>query len=281
MPKVRQKNTSGNRTPSKRRIASAPRSRRDPTEFLVVGIGASAGGLDACKKLLGGLSAGDGMAFILVQHLDPTHESMMVELLSSHTSMTVEEATDRMPIEPNHCYVIPPGKYLSVDEGTLRLSQPLAPHGARLPFDFLLHTLATNFGPRAVCVILSGTGSDGSLGLKAIKAKGGQVIVQDPEEAGFDGMPRSAIMTGVVDFVLPVEKIGEALVTYDQQMAGSENKSRPPRTEPDDCLRQIIELLRTKTAHDFALYKPGTLKRRIERRMGLVGRRGSRHEAVS
>ena len=136
-----------------------------------MGIGASAGGLDACKKLLGSLSASNGMAFILVQHLDPTHESMMVELLSAHTSMTVVQAMDGMPIEPDHFYVIPPGTYLSVDEGALRLSQPLARHGARLPFDFLLHTLATNFGPRAVCVILSGTGTDGSLGAENHQGK--------------------------------------------------------------------------------------------------------------
>ncbi|QGM48033.1 response regulator [Methylocystis heyeri] len=255
----------------KTHIFSAPGSDRERDEILVVGIGASAGGLDACKKLLGSLPATDRMAFILIQHLDPTHESMMVELLSGHTSMTVVQAMDGMPIEPDHFYVIPPGTYLSVDEGALRLSQPLARHGARLPFDFLLHTLATNFGPRAVCVILSGTGTDGSLGLKTIKENRGLVIVQDPDEAAFDGMPRSAIMTGAVDFVLPVAKIGAALVTYDQQMVGSDKHSGDPRAGPEDCLPQIVDLLRTKTSHDFTLYKPGTLKRRIERRMGMGG----------
>ena len=205
---------------------------------------------------------------------------MMVELLSAHTSMTVVQAMDGMPIEPDHFYVIPPGTYLSVDDGALRLSQPLARHGARLPFDFLLHTLATNFGPRAVCVILSGTGTDGSLGLKTIKENRGLVIVQDPDEAAFDGMPRNAIMTGAVDFVLPVAKIGEALVTYDQQMAGLDKHSGHPRAGPEDCLPQIIDLLRTKTAHDFTLYKPGTLKRRIERRMGMVAGGAHRYEPL-
>ena len=164
------------------------------------------------------LPAGNGMAFILVQHLDPTHESMMVDLLAGHTSMTVRQATDGMPIEREHLYVIPPGTYLSVGNGALHLSQPQARHGARLPFDFLLHSLAAECGARAICVILSGTGADGSLGLKAVKERGGLVIAQDPDEAGYDGMPRSAIMTGAVDLVLPVAKIPEALVKYNRRI---------------------------------------------------------------
>jgi two-component system, chemotaxis family, CheB/CheR fusion protein len=166
-----------------------------------------------------GLPAGNGMAFILVQHLDPTHESMMVDLLADHTSMVVLQATDGMPIERDHLYVIPPGTYLSVENGVLRLSKPQAHHGARLPFDFLLPTLASNFGERAVSVVLSGTGADGTLGLKAVKEKGGLVVVQDPDEAAFDGMPRSAISTGAVDLVLPVAKISQALVEFGQRMA--------------------------------------------------------------
>jgi two-component system CheB/CheR fusion protein len=161
---------------------------------------------------LDALPDGNGMAFILVQHLDPTHESMLVDLLSGHTSMTVRQATDGMLIKREHLYVIPPGTYLSVGHGVLHLSQPQARHGARLPFDFLLHSLAADCGTRAICVILSGTGADGSLGLKAVKEKGGLVIAQDPDEAGYEGMPRSAIMTGAVDLVLPVAKIPGALV---------------------------------------------------------------------
>ena len=163
--------------------------------FPVVGIGASAGGLDACRKLLSALPAGSGMAFILVQHLDPTHESMLVDLLASYTPMPVRQAVDGMPIEPEHVYVIPPGNYLSVANNALHLSRPDARHGARLPFDFLLHSMSVECGARAICVILSGTGTDGSLGLKAIKQSGGLVIAQNPDEAGYDGMPRSAIMT--------------------------------------------------------------------------------------
>ena len=153
------------------------------------------------------LPAGNGMAFILVQHLDPTHESMMVDLLAGHTSMDVRQATDGMPIEPEHLYVIPPGAYLSVDNGALRLSHPWARHGARLPFDFLLHSLADEYGARAVCVILSGTGADGSLGLKAVKQRGGLVIAQDPDEAVYPGMPRSALEVVAVDHTLPVVAI--------------------------------------------------------------------------
>ncbi len=220
---------------------------------------------------MGALPTGNGMAFILVQHLDPTHESMMVDLLAGHTSMTVRQATDGMPVEREHLYVIPPGAYLSVADGALHLSQPQARHGARLPFDFLLHSLAEECGDRAVCVILSGTGADGSLGLKAVKEKGGLVIAQDPDEAGYDGMPRSAIMTGAVDLVLPVARIPEALVRYGRRMGVARRRSGSrPQDTAHDRLPEIIDLLRTKTAHDFTLYKPGTLQRRIERRMAMA-----------
>jgi two-component system, chemotaxis family, CheB/CheR fusion protein len=220
---------------------------------------------------LDALPAHNGMAFILVQHLDPTHESMMVDLLAGHTSMIVRQATDGMLIERDHFYVIPPGTYLSVGNRTLHLSQPQARHGARLPFDFLLHSLAEEFGARAVCVILSGTGADGSLGLQAVKEKCGLIVAQDPDEAGYDGMPRSAIMTGAVDLVLPVTKIPEALVKYDRRMAlaRTQNGLRP-QNAAQDWWREIIDLLRAKTAHDFTLYKQGTLERRIERRVAMA-----------
>jgi len=254
-----------------------PSNGRDPqpsgsSDFLVVGIGASAGGLDACRKLVDVLPAADGMAYILVQHLDPTHESMMVELLAGHTKLAVLQATDGMPVERDHFYVIPPGTYLSVADGALRLSRPQARHGARLPFDFLLHSLAREFGARAVCVVLSGTGSDGSLGLKDVKQQGGLVIVQDPDEAGYDGMARSAILTGVVDLVLPVAEIPQAIARFGQGRTGAKtNDDVAPHEPADQSLAGIIELLRTRTAHDFTLYKPGTLERRIERRMAMSG----------
>jgi len=240
--------------------------------FPVVGIGASAGGLDACRNLLDVLPADSGMAFILIQHLDPTHESMMVELLSAQTAMTVHHAAEGMPVEPNHLYIIPPGTYLSVGSGALHLAQPQARHGARLPFDFLLNSLAEEYGTRAVCVVLSGTGSDGSIGLKAVSAKDGYVIAQDPEEAGYDGMPRSAIATGLVDRVLAVAEIPAALAAREipqRRMRAGDG----PRAgaQAQTWLAEIIELLRTKTAHDFTLYKPGTLQRRIVQRMAMIG----------
>jgi two-component system, chemotaxis family, CheB/CheR fusion protein len=244
---------------------------RDATPFVVVAIGASAGGLEACKKLVAALPAGSGMAFILVQHLDPTHESMMVELLAGHTSMTVLQAADNMPLQREHLYIIPPATYLSVKGGTLQLSRPQAPRGGGLPFDFLLHSLAEEYGKRAVCVVLSGTGADGSLGLVTVKKKGGLVIAQDPEEAGYGGMPCSAILTGAVDVVLPVADIPAALVRYDGRTAFPGPHADPvARERTTDWLPAIIELLRTKTVHDFSLYKRGTLQRRIERRMAMA-----------
>lgn len=242
------------------------------TDLTVVGVGASAGGLDACRHLVAALPVGHGMAFILVQHLDPTHDSMMVDLLAGHTTMMVRQVTDGMPIERNHFYIIPPGTYLSVGHGLLHLTPPEARHGARLPFDFLLHSLAEHCGRRAICVILSGTGADGSLGLRSIKDKGGLVIAQSPEEAGFDGMPLSAIETGAVDLVLPTAKIPDALIGHARSTARTDGHSVPTSgAAVPEWVPRVVDLLRTSTAHDFRLYKPGTLGRRIERRMGLRG----------
>lgn len=252
----------------------SPPKRGPPSgdnDFLVVGIGASAGGLDAAAHLMKALPANIGMAFILIQHLDPTHHSMMADLLAGHTSMVVRQAEEGMRLEPDHLYVIPPGTYLSVANGALRLSEPQARHGARLPFDFLLYSLAEGYGERAVCIILSGTGADGSLGLKAVKQKGGLVIAQDPNEAGYDGMPRNAILTDAVDLVLPVSEIPDALARHDRHMAPSSTKDDLDlEGVPQKGVSQILDLLRTRTAHDFRLYKAGTLQRRIERRMAMA-----------
>jgi two-component system, chemotaxis family, CheB/CheR fusion protein len=262
--------------PKRRRAAGAVRpgrpvralERTNPLYFPVVGLGASAGGLDAFKRLLEALPAKSGMAFILIQHLAPSHESLMVELLTGHTSMKIVQATDAMPIEPDHVYVIPPGAYLAIRDGALHLSKPSERHGARMPFDFFLRSLAEECGERAVCAILSGTGADGSLGLKSIKERGGLVIAQDPDEAAFDGMPRSAIRTGAVDLVLPAAAIAETLANYSQQRHLGREAAVPRATQ--DRLAEIIDLLRTKTSHTFTLYKEATLLRRIERRMAIA-----------
>src|SRR5246127_2872252 len=261
------------RAPPSRRLSLRSGSQLGPDSFPVVGLGASAGGLGAFRNLLGALPPGSGMAFILIQHLDPTHASMMVDLLAGHTPMKVEQAADGMPLKREHVYLIPPGTYLSIHGGALHLSEPRERHGARLPFDFFLRSLAEEVGARGICVILSGTGGDGSLGLKAVKEKGGLVIVQDPDEAEYDGMPRSAIMTGAVDLVLPVAKIPETLAKYGRQLVlnGERRKGLAAEDQHPDRLAEIIDLLRTKTSHDFALYKSGTLLRRIERRMALAG----------
>jgi two-component system CheB/CheR fusion protein len=238
-----------------------------PDAFPVVGIGASAGGLDACRKLVDGLRGHTGLGCILVQHLDPNHESMLVGLLATHTGMTVKQAEDGMPIEPENIYVIPPGVYLSVRAGALHLSEPTEPHGARFPFDFLLRSLATEFGPRAICVVLSGAGDDGSRGILDIRKHGGRTIVQDPKEAAFDGMPRAAIKTGLVDSVLPVAKIAAALIGHAGKVAPAFSPPEPPTRT---WLTDIVGLLRERTPHDFTLYRTGTLERRIERRMMMA-----------
>lgn len=246
-------------------------SADDHGDFSIVGIGASAGGLEACRKLLAAMPSKTGMAFILVQHLDPNHESMLVDLLSTHTDLTVLQAVNGMRIEREHLYVIPPGSYLSVYHGTIRLSQPQARHGARLPFDFLLNSLAEECKTRSICVVLSGTGADGSIGVKAIKEHGGLIIVQAPEEATYDGMPRNALATGTVDLILPVAEIPDALMRFSRRIG--EVKALIPPPQPSaalDWLAPIVELLRTRTNHDFTLYKPGTLQRRIERRMAMA-----------
>ena len=241
--------------------------------FLVVGLGASAGGLEAVRKLLGALPADTGMAFVLIQHLDPAHKSMMVDLLARDTAMSVFQAADGMSIQPNCLYVIPPKAHLSVHDGLLRLSQPPVRPGAHLPFDFFLNSLADNYGKRAVCVILSGTGNDGSVGLRAVSEKGGLVIAQDPGDTTYEGMPRSAIATEAVNLVLPAAKIPEAIIRHAKQhpYLGVVGKSGSPDEKTDEWLTTIIELLRSRVNHDFTHYKQATLVRRIRHRMALAG----------
>jgi two-component system CheB/CheR fusion protein len=250
------------RLPATGRGADAP--------FPVVAVGASAGGLEAFTKFLQVFPPKSGMAIIFVQHLNPTHKSMMVDLLAPHTKMPVHEATDGTQIEPDNVYVIAPGTYLAIRSGALLVSEPKEHHGARMPFDFLLRSLAEAYGDRAIGVVLSGTGMDGNLGVKAIKDRGGLVVVQDPGEAAQDGMPQSAIDTGVVDLILPIEKIPSSLTGYAQQMRLLHNQERPAGlgdAEPE--LSRITDLLRLRAAHDFTSYKPGTLMRRIKRRMAI------------
>ncbi len=244
---------------------------QSPIQFPVVGIGASAGGLDAFKALLGALPHDTGAAFILIQHLDPLHASMLGELLASHTRMPVKQAAEDVLIEPNRVYLIPPGVSLAIKHGKLRLTQPAERHGARMAFDFFLHSLAEDCGDRAICVMLSGSGTDGSAGLRAVKEKGGFVIVQDPAEAGFDGMPKSAIQTRLVDLVLPVASIPGAIVRHINRLTHSTDAKPAERSAPQSRFSEILDLVRGKTGQDFSLYKIGTITRRIERRMAMAG----------
>ena len=258
---------SHDRSPEHLAGQAAPTQSVAAADFPIVGIGASAGGLDACKAFIGALPPVTDMAFLLVQHLDPRHDSLLVDLLAGGT-LSVEEASDGAHIEKEHLYVIPPGAFLSIDGGVLRLSPPPQSHGARLPIDFLLASLARIGGRRSSCVILSGTGQDGSLGAQAIKDAGGRVFVQDPDEAQSDGMPRSVIATGVADLVLPVARIPQALL---EDVPGAVIEAgRQPSDIPQRGLDAIVDLLRTETRHDFTSYKLGTLQRRVERRMAMA-----------
>lgn len=261
------------------RVETAPQTAAVPKRegrlrhdrLLVVGIGASAGGLEAVRKLLATLPAKTGFAFVLIQHLEPTHKNMLADLLAHDTAMRVLDAADGIAIEPDCLYVIPPQAYLAVRDGVLRVSQP-RDADVHLPFDFFLNSLAKEYGERAVCVILSGAGADGSVGLRAVSEKGGLVIAQDPEEAIFDGMPQSAITTGAVNLVLPAAKIPRALIRYAQHpYVTAALQTAQPDEEADKSLAAIIALLRARTSYDFSQYKKTTLHRRIQRRMAAAG----------
>lgn len=262
------KSSSALEVPLSGQSSLTPEPSTAPLTLPIVGIGASAGGLDALTKLVSALPADTDMAYILVQHLDPTHKSLMAELLDKHTSMPVLQATENAAILSNHIYVIPAGSYLSIKDDLLHLSVPTAPHGARKPIDFLFESMAKECSERAIAIILSGTGNDGTSGINAVKAGGGFVIAQDPAESEYDGMPQSAIAGGAVDRVLKAAKIPAALAEFVQGLGGA--VTPPPPEVTTDVLPKIIDLLRKNTPHDFTLYKMGTLQRRIERRMALA-----------
>ena len=240
----------------------------------VVAIGASAGGLEAVTQLIEAWKPTPELAFILIQHSDPSGGSMMAALLGPHTELLVREAEAGIEIEPGHLYINPPGQYLSVAGGALKLSTPPVRPGGRMPFDYLLRSLAEQYRERVACIVLSGTGTDGTAGLAAVKACGGVVAVQTPEEAGYDGMPRSAVATGLADFVLPVAEIPAALGVF---LAASAQTSEPASVRTTTLtpaslgLPEIIDLLHEQTGDDFSSYKPGTLQRRVNRRMALRG----------
>lgn len=242
-----------------------------PLGFFVVGIGASAGGLAAFEAFFSGMpvDAETGMAFVLVQHLAPDHKSLLSELVKRYTRMQVFEVEDGMQVKPNCAYIIPPNRDMAFANGALQLLEPVAPRGQRLPIDFFFRSLARDQRERAVCIVLSGTGSDGTLGLRAIKGEGGMVMAQNPESTEYDGMPRSAIATGLVDYVLPPAEMPAQLIAYTGSATGPRRSSIPPNGTGEEELERIYCLIREQTGRDFSGYKQNTIGRRIERRMAV------------
>jgi two-component system, chemotaxis family, CheB/CheR fusion protein len=248
--------------------------------FPIVGIGASAGGLEAFTQLLQELPVTTGLAFVLVQHLDPTHESMLPELLSRVTKMPVQQVQKGMTVEPNHIYVTPPNANMTMNGMTLRLASRSETRGLHMPIDHFFRSLAQQHGSRAIGIILSGAGSDGALGLAEIKDQGGITFVQEERSARFPGMPHSAIMNGGIDFILPPAGIAQELARVAQHpyvissLSGREEEPpvdpEPTFRSPDsDGLSQVFRLLRAATGVDFLFYEQSTIRRRITRRMTL------------
>jgi two-component system CheB/CheR fusion protein len=253
-----------------RRTAPAWAAEGDATKhapFPIVAIGASAGGLEAMEQFLKGVPGNSGMAFVVVQHLDPTHKGLMAELLQRVSAIPVNQVKDRLRVEPNHVYVIPPNKDMSILHGVLHLLP--RPRGLNLPIDFFFRSLAEDQRERSVGVVLSGMGSDGTLGLRAIKEKAGATFVQAPTSAKFDSMPRSAIDAGLADVVAPVEDLPARIMAYHQHAPFIAQPDMPSEEQTEGGLEKVFVLLRTQTGNDFSLYKRNTIYRRVERRMGL------------
>ena len=270
-PKSSSAKSGGPKSAPRKKDAAAPEHDGDTIDFPIVGIGASAGGLEALERFFANLPSQIDIAFIVIQHMSPRHKSSMAHLLARKTSFRVVELQADQPVEPNCVYVNPPNKFVTLERGVLRLSEPLrSAKGIQLSIDHFFNSLAEDRQERAVCVILSGTASDGSLGLKAVKAAGGLVFAQSPEDAKYAGMPAAAIATQMVDFVLPVDQMPSKIIDvithpYVRLAEGlSENGDDENRH-----LNQVFSLLRQKTKHDFSNYKPTTLNRRIARRMAV------------
>jgi two-component system, chemotaxis family, CheB/CheR fusion protein len=255
------------KTPIEERGKSGTKVTDD--DLLIVGIGASAGGLAPLQTLLKAMQPGCGLAFVVIQHLDPTQPSYLTEILSGCTSLSVSEPADRARVEADHVYTISPNKELTIRDGTLRVTA-LDPHdGRRLPIDDFLHALAEDRREKAACIILSGAGTDGTQGLRSIHAFGGIVIVQEPETAEFAGMPRSAIATGQADWVLPVEKMPGVLLGYARHDYVRGGEAILPREDDAAVTEQVVDVLRTHGRTNVEAYKKSAVARRIRRRMSL------------
>ncbi len=240
----------------------------DARRFPVVAVGASAGGLGALSEFFGAVPRDSGMAYVVIQHLAPGRPSSMPELLGHRAEIEIVAAEDGQPLQPDHVYVLPPGCLLSISEGKLHVAD--MPDSHPMPVDYFLRSLAADQGERGFAVILSGTGTDGTLGVREIKAADGVVAVQSPETAEYAGMPNSAMATGQADFVLPAAEIPNAFATYVQQVLGTSSAPAPPQPkEWHRTLPTVFALLRERTGHDFAGYKTSTILRRVARRMAV------------
>jgi two-component system CheB/CheR fusion protein len=238
--------------------------------FYIVGVGASAGGLEAFEALFRNMPENPGMAFVLVPHLDPTHTSILPQLVQKCTKMNVAQIEDGLKVLPDSVYIVPPNKDLAILHGALELIDPTGTRAGRLPINYFFRSLAQDQGEKAICIVLSGMGTDGALGLRAIKEVLGMALVQAPETAKYDSMPKSALDTGLVDYVLPPEKMGERLIEYAKRATSRvAPRDFPKDGEVPDAMKKIHVILRAQTGHDFSLYKPNTVWRRIERRMDV------------
>jgi len=264
-----QKTTKNVKKSGARKLTVEPKVKNKKVQrFPIVGIGASAGGLEALEQFFLNTPIDSGMAFVVVQHLDPTHVGIMPELLQRITGMKVCQATDCLKIQPNSVYVIPPNRSLSILNGALHLFEPTESRGLRLPIDIFFRSLADDRQNESIGIILSGMGSDGSLGVQTIKEKDGIVLVQSPNTAKFDGMPLSAIDAVIADIVAPAEELPSKLI-YFLKYAPIGNTESVIDTKYHSNLDKIIILLRDHTGHDFSMYKKNTLFRRIERRKSV------------
>jgi len=254
---------------SKKSIARKGERTKGIKDFPVVAIGASAGGIEAISKLLENLSPKLGMAYVIIQHLAPDHESILPELLERKTSMPVHQVRDGIEVKTDNVYVIPPNTYMSITDGHLRLSPRIKSDGVYHSIDFFLNALASVYKNKAIAVILSGSATDGSVGVQSIKAEGGITFAQD-DSARFKSMPLSAIDTGVIDFILSPKEIAKQLEDFPKIIYSINSASKPAETETSETeLKKIFFLLHNKRGIDFSYYKPNTINRRIQRRMLL------------
>jgi two-component system CheB/CheR fusion protein len=267
--------TTKKKKPSPVKKISAKKSKADKksdkdVNFPIVGIGASAGGLETLNAFFSIMPSDSNMAFVIIQHLSPKHKSIMASLMEKHTRMTVSQIEDGTKLEPNHVYLNPPGKNVSIFKRRLHLLDIVKSSAINMPVDFFFRSLSEDQSDNAIGIILSGTASDGTMGIKAIKGEGGMVMVQQPDTAKYDGMPKSAIETGFVDYILPVEKMAETLIRYVQHpFLESLDKIKLADPPIKNQIQKIFAIIRSATGHDFSHYKPGTIGRRIERRLAV------------